>query len=88
MSRPHKHKFHELAVGESYEVPNAPRWIKSAVYSYGAQAGKYFSACKLANGALEIRRLAGPQTAADISRAKSAGAKVMHARLKAKRSNV
>lgn len=87
MSRPRKHKFHDLAVGESYEIPDAPRWIKSAVYNYGAQAGKYFSACKLPNGSLEIRRLAGPQTAEDISRSKSAGAKVMHARHRAKKQS-
>lgn len=83
MSR-RKHKFHSLEIGESYEIPDAPKWIKSAVYNYGAQAGKYFSACKLANGSLEIRRLAGPQTAEDLSRSKSKGAMVMHARRRAK----
>jgi hypothetical protein len=85
MSRPRKHKFRILEIGESYEVANPPKWLRAAIYNHGAATGKYFSVCQLSNESMEVRRTEGPPTAEDISRGKSLGAKIMHARHKAKR---
>jgi hypothetical protein len=46
MSRPRKHKFRSLQVGESYVMTDPPTWMKPAIYSYGASSGKTFSICK------------------------------------------
>ncbi len=46
MSRPRKHKFRSLEVGESYVVATAPRWLKSAIYNYATQSGRKYSVCK------------------------------------------
>lgn len=86
--RPVKHKFRRLEVGESYEVTDPPKWLRAAVYTYGAECGKHFSACKLADGSLEIRRFEFPLSAADISLHKSKGASIAHARRRAQRSEV
>jgi hypothetical protein len=43
MSRPRKHKFHDLPVGEEYVVSEMKRWLKSAIYNHGAATGKTFS---------------------------------------------
>ncbi len=42
-----KHKFLDLAVGESYVVTSPPRWLKSGAYIYAARSGKSFSVCKV-----------------------------------------
>lgn len=83
--RPIKHRFRSMEIGESYEVMNPPKWLRSAIYNYATNSGKHFSACKMIDGSLEIRRLSGPHTADDISRARSNGANIMLARRISKR---
>lgn len=86
--KPIKHKYRRLAVGGSHEVTNPPKWFRTAVYKFGVQAGRYFSVCQTGNGSVLVTRHAKPLTAEQISQAKSDGAKIMHARLKAQRSDV
>lgn len=61
MSRPRKHKYRELEVGEEV-VAHVPRWLKSAIYNYGAQTGRKYSITKVEPGkkdsAYVIRRTA------------------------------
>lgn len=86
--RPIKHRFRTLQIGESYELHNPPTWLKFAIYNHGAETGKYFSVCQVGNGSFEVRRLAAPPTTEELSRSKSNGAKLMHARHKARRQEV
>lgn len=63
MSRPRKHKFRSLAVGEFYETTaEPPRWLRSAIYRYGSSRDKKFSVCKVKprdpNSAYVVRRTA------------------------------
>lgn len=50
MSRPRKHKFRSLEVGESYTAENAPRWLRSAIYNYATSSGRKYSVCKVTPG--------------------------------------
>lgn len=62
MSRPRKHKFRSLTIGESYTVENAPRWMRSAIYNYATKSDRKYSVRKVEPGkkdsAYVIRRTA------------------------------